>query len=140
MGKPVSYLNPPGAPVPGMYSHVAIAEPGRLAFVAGQTAVDLAGRPVAVGDFAGQLVAVFENLERVLAGIGAGFGDVVQFTTYLVGTDKRDGWQTGRRAVYERIYPDGSYPPNTLLIIEALGRPEFLIEIAAIVRLPDPAA
>lgn len=35
------YTNPPGSPpIFGAYSHVAIVEPGRLAFIAGQVATD----------------------------------------------------------------------------------------------------
>lgn len=133
----VTYLNPPGSPPAGMYSHVAITTPGRLAFIAGQTAVDVSGAPVSPHDFAGQIPAVFDNLARVLEGLGAGFCDVVQLTTYLVGADNRDAWQKGRKEIYARIYPDGGYPPNTLLVIDALGRPEYLLEIAAVARVPD---
>jgi enamine deaminase RidA (YjgF/YER057c/UK114 family) len=120
-----------------MYSHAAVTTAGRLAFIAGQVAVDLKGALVSPNDFAGQVPAVFANLERVLTGLGAGFCDVVQFTTYIVGAANRDAWQAGRKEVYARIYPSGSYPPNTLLIIDALARPEYRLEIAAIARLPD---
>jgi enamine deaminase RidA (YjgF/YER057c/UK114 family) len=29
-------------------------------------------------------------------------------------------------------YPDGGYPPNTLLVVARLVRPEFMIEIEAV--------
>ena len=42
-----------------------------------------------------------------------------------------------RDAVYAEHFPDGNYPPNTLLVISGLVRPEMKVEISAVVRLPD---
>ena len=136
MGKGVTFVNPPSAPTPGMYSHVAIAEAGRIAYIAGQTSVDHAGKPVSPADFAGQIPVVFDHIGRILKDLGADYSDVVQYTTYLVGVDKREAWQKGRAELFGRIYPDKKYPPNTLLIVQGLARPEYLLEISAIVRLP----
>lgn len=138
MGKGVTYLNPKSAPKPGTYSHVAISEQGgRVAYVAGQVAVDQSGNAVAVGDFNGQIKAVYDNLGRIFKELGCEWTDVLQYTTYLVGTDKRDPWQAGRLELYKTLYPEGKYPPNTLLIITGLAKPEWLLEISAIVRLKD---
>lgn len=137
MIKRVSYLNPPSAvPVAGSYSHVAIAEPGRLAFIAGQVAINVKGDMVGPNDFAAQVPAVFDNIGRILGDLGAGFSDVVEFTTYLVGPDMREPWFKARTEVYARIFPDKAYPPNTLLIISGLVRPELLVEISAVARVP----
>lgn len=131
------YTNPPGSPpIFGAYSHVAIVEPGRLAFIAGQVATDGKGAVVAPGDIAGQVPAVFDNLERILKGLGVDFRAVVSLNTYLVGNDALDAWFKARSAVYERIYPDKSYPPNTLVIVSGLNRPELRVEISAVVKVP----
>ncbi len=136
MSKGVTLLNPKSAPKPGMYSHVAIAEPGgRIAYVAGQTSVDMAGNPVSGTDFAGQIPVVFGHLGRIFEELGCDYSDVLQYTTYLVGTDKRDTWQKGRAELFKTLYPDGKYPPNTLLIVNGLAKPEYLLEISAIIRL-----
>jgi enamine deaminase RidA (YjgF/YER057c/UK114 family) len=37
-----------------------------------------------------------------------------------------------RKELFARLYPEGRYPPNTLLVISRLVEPEFLIEIEAI--------
>ena len=132
----VTYLNPPSAPPAGMYSHVAIAEPGRFAFIAGQLALDAKGNVQAPDDFVAQVPVVFDQLGRILKDLGADFSSVVQYTTYLVGADKREAWNNGRAEIFSRIYPDKRYPPNTLLIISALARPGALLEISAIARLP----
>ena len=140
MKRPVTYLNPPSAPrVIGMYSHVAIAEAGRLAFIAGQVAVDADGNLIGPDDLGAQVPVVFANLGKILHDLGATFADVVEFTTYLVGPDCRAAWFEARAKVYPEIYPSGAYPPNTLLIISGLNKPEMRVEISAIVRLPGNA-
>jgi len=137
MSKGVTYLNPKSAPKPGTFSHVAIAEPGRIAYVAGQTSVDMNGTPLSANDFSGQIPVVFGHLGRIFQELGCDYSDVLQYTTYLVGTDKREAWQKGRLEQFKTIYPDGKYPPNTLLIVSGLAKPEYLLEISAIVRLRD---
>ncbi len=47
-------------------------------------AVDKSGAPVGVDDFDAQCVQAFANIEAALKSAGAGFGNVVEFTTYLV--------------------------------------------------------
>jgi enamine deaminase RidA (YjgF/YER057c/UK114 family) len=34
------------------------------------------------------------------------------------------------------MFSGGKYPPNTLLVVNRLVKPEFLIEIEAIARIP----
>ena len=137
MSDTVRVFNPPSGSPTGMYSHVAIAEAGRLAFIAGQLAVDAKGELIAPGDIAGQIPAVYDSIGRILKDLGADFSAVVQFTTYVVGSDKLEAFQKGRAQVYARIFPDKRYPPNTLLVISGLARPGALLEVSAIARLPD---
>jgi enamine deaminase RidA (YjgF/YER057c/UK114 family) len=137
MANVVRYLNPPGAsPIFGAYSHVAIVEPGRLAFIAGQVAVDQTGAFVGPGEFPPQVAAVFDNIERILSGLGVGFDAVVEFTTYVVGEAHLKAWFEARTKVYERIFPDKRYPPNTLVVVAGLNRPELLLEISCVARVP----
>ena len=135
--KGVTYVNPPSAPpVQGMYSHVARMAPGEIAFIAGQVAIDAKGNPVGVGDLAAQVPQVFENIGKILADLGTDFESVVQFTTYLTNADTIPTWFTARAALFPKLFPGGKYPPNTLLVIDRLVKPEFLIEIEAIARVP----
>ncbi|MEM7531607.1 MAG: hypothetical protein AAF639_05500 [Chloroflexota bacterium] len=62
---------------------------------------------------------------------------MVELTTYLVGEDSRQPWFDARDAVYAEHFPQGNYPPNTLLIISGLVQPAMKVEISAILRLPD---
>ena len=132
----VAYINPPSAPPPqGMYSHVARMAPGELAFIAGQVAVDAEGNPVGVGDFAQQVGAVFANLGKILADLGTDFEAVVQFTTFMTSADDIPSWMKERAALFPKLFPGGKYPPNTLLVVERLVKPEFRLEVAAIARV-----
>jgi len=136
MAKGVTYLNPPNATPPaGMYSHVARMAPGELAFIAGQVAIDKAGTSVGVGDLAAQVNQVFANLGAILKDLGTDFESVVQFTTYLTSADKIPVFMSARGVLFPTLFPGGKYPPNTLLVIDRLVKPEFLVEIEAIARV-----
>ena len=133
----VTYVNPPSAPpVQGMYSHVARMAPGELAFIAGQEAIDAKGNPLGVGDFAAQVAPVFENLGLILKDLGTDFESIVQFTTFMTSADYIPVWMKERSALFPKLFAGGKYPPNTLLVIDRLVKPEFLLEVEAIARLP----
>ena len=106
---------------------------GTQLWIAGQVAVAEDGTPVGVGDPETQAEQVWTNLEHVLAAAGARLEDLVSTTTYIVDRAYRDAATQARR----RHLPGPDYPTNTLLIIDGLGRPEYLIEISAIAVL-DP--
>jgi enamine deaminase RidA (YjgF/YER057c/UK114 family) len=133
----VKRVNPPSAtPVFGMYSHVSIVEPGgRIAYIAGQVSVDASGGIVGANDLGAQVPVVFDNLERILGDLGAGFDQVIELRTYIVGRENLDAWFRERTKVYQRIYPAGAYPPNTLVVVSALNRPELRLEISATARI-----
>ena len=43
---------------------------------------------------------------------------------------------SARAAVFADIYPDGNYPPNTILVVNRLVEERLLIEIEAVAALP----
>ena len=125
------------APKPlGAYSVGMTANAGRLLYVAGQVGVDVNGELVGPGDAAAQTQQVLENIGQILAAAGAGFSNVVEFTTYVVGRSSVQGFIDGRNQVFPDIFPAGDYPPNTLLVVDGLVREEFLVEIKAVAALP----
>jgi enamine deaminase RidA (YjgF/YER057c/UK114 family) len=107
-----------------------------LAFIAGQVAVDKSGATVGVGDLAAQVNQVFTNIGDILKDLGGDFDQVVQLTTYLTSADSIPAFMSARSALFPTLYPAGKYPPNTLLVIDRLVKPELLIEVAAIARVP----
>src|SRR5262247_1071924 len=68
----------------GQYSQVARVKASEFLFIAGQVATDRDGKLVGADDFDAQCAQTFANIETALRAAGAGFANVVQFTTYLV--------------------------------------------------------
>ena len=126
----VSVHNPEllGAPL-GLYSHVATATGARTVVVAGQVGVDGDGVLVGDRDVGAQTRRALENVGLCLASAGATWGDVVKLSTFLVSADLIDDYFRAREATFARLYPSGTYPPSTLLIVGGLVRPELLVEI-----------
>ena len=125
------------APPPlGAYSVGMAVNAGRLVYVAGQVGVDVGGNLVGPGDAAAQTRQVLQNIGSVLEAAGAGFSNVVEFTTYVVGRESVQGFIDGRNQVFPDIFPNGDFPPNTLLVVDGLVREEFLVEIKAVAALP----
>lgn len=126
-------LKPTGVPPLGLYSHAsAVSEGARLVFVAGQLAVGPDGAVVGEGDFPTQMRQVLDNLLAVLRHAGMDARNVAKFTTYVTGAELIGPFYETREQLFRDWYPDGGYPPNTLLVVSRLVRPEFMIEIEAI--------
>ena len=139
MTRAVTYIEPPGLGRPlGLYSHATRADARcDFVFVAGQLSVDGDGQVVGAADFAAQMRQVYANFGLVLAGVGAGFGSVVQFTTYLTDADNIDDFYSVRAELFPTLFPAPTYPPNTLLVVQRLVQPEFLIEVEGIALVTD---
>jgi enamine deaminase RidA (YjgF/YER057c/UK114 family) len=88
---------------------------------------------LAAGDtFEAQCAAVFAQVEQALKSAGGGWRNVVQFTTFLVHSQDIARFYRWREREYPKMFPNGKYPPNTLLIIDRLVQEQFLIEIQTI--------
>jgi enamine deaminase RidA (YjgF/YER057c/UK114 family) len=118
-------------PVLGMYSHGMVSPAGEIVVVAGQVGMDGAGKLVGPGDVRAQTKQAFENILKVLKAAGCGMKDVVRFQTFLTHASDIDGFMQARREVFPGYFPDGVYPPNTILVVSRLVQPELLIEIEA---------
>jgi 2-iminobutanoate/2-iminopropanoate deaminase len=119
-----------GAPL-GMYSHGVVAGPGELVVVAGQVGMGPAGQ-VAAGDIVAQTKQAFENVRSVIEAGGCSMRDVVRLQTFLTRAGDIAGFMKARSEIFPAYFPDGVYPPNTLLVIHQLVRPDLLVEIEAI--------
>ncbi len=129
--------NPVTLPAPaGCYSHLSRVGASELVFVAGQVAFDAGGNLVGKGDFRAQVEAVFDNLRLALESQGCGFADVARFTTYIVQSQDIAAFHDIRTELFRRIYPDGAFPPNTLVVADRLVSEDFLVEIEAVAAVP----
>lgn len=133
----VTYVNPPSAGAPlGLYSHVARVQSGELIFLAGQVASSAAMRTDGAGDFASQFHEVYDSIGQILADLGTDYNAVAKFTTYLVDSSHIEPFMELRQELFPSLFAGPLYPPNTLLIVDRLVKPEFLIEVEAVARLP----
>jgi enamine deaminase RidA (YjgF/YER057c/UK114 family) len=111
----------------GQYSHLTRVKAREFLFIAGM---------LSPGEsFDAQCSGVFDQIEQALKSQGAGWGNVVQFTTYLVHSQDIPRFMQWRLREFPRLFPDGAYPPNTLLIIDRLVGEPYLIEVQAVAAL-----
>jgi enamine deaminase RidA (YjgF/YER057c/UK114 family) len=122
----ISNVEALGKPL-GQYSHMTRVKAAEYLFIAGM---------LAPGDgFDAQCSGVFAQIETALKSAGAGWGNVVQFTTYLVHSQDIPKFMAWRVREFPKLFPDGKFPPNTLLVIDRLVGEQFLIEVQAIAAL-----
>jgi enamine deaminase RidA (YjgF/YER057c/UK114 family) len=106
---------------------------GTLVFVRGQIGQDLdTTESVAIGDVAGQAEKAMANIEMLLREAGSRLEHICKITIYLV--DPRY-----REAVYRVVgkWLKGVHPVSTGVVVSALARPEWLVEIDATAVIPD---
>jgi enamine deaminase RidA (YjgF/YER057c/UK114 family) len=106
---------------------------GKTIFLRGQVAQDLETREnVGVGDAAAQTEKVMENIDLLLRECGSKLNDICKITVYV--TDIRY-----REAVYRVAgrWLKGVFPVFTGLVVVALARPEWVVEIDVIAVLPE---
>jgi len=112
----------------GQYSHMTrVKGASETLYIAGMVAQG--------DDFDAQCGGVFRQIETALKSAGAGWSSVVQFTTYLVHSQDIPKFMAWRLREFPKLFPDGKYPPNTLLIIDRLVGEQFLLEVQTIAAL-----
>ena len=100
---------------------------GDLIFVSGQTAIDLDGTIVGVGDFDAQAEQTFKNLAAVLKAGGSSLAKIVKVNIYL-----KDMGNFGKIVTLREKHFTPPYPADTIVEITGLALPELEIEIEAI--------
>ena len=124
----IQRINPSGMTSPSSYRHVVRV--GDTLYIAGQVALDAEGNLVGENDMVAQMRQVMENLKRVLASQGADFSHVVKINIF---TTNIEAFRTAAEVRAEYM---GDHPPaSTLVQIDRLARPQFLLEIEAIASL-----
>jgi enamine deaminase RidA (YjgF/YER057c/UK114 family) len=101
---------------------------GDTVYVRGQIGQDLdTAENVGVGDVTAQTEQAMSNIATLLTEAGATLDDIVKVTIYLV--DPRY-----RESVYRVIgrWLEGVHPVSTGLVVSALARPEWLVEVDVI--------
>jgi enamine deaminase RidA (YjgF/YER057c/UK114 family) len=102
-------------------------------YVRGQVGQDLeTSESVGIGDPAAQAERAMANIDLLLREAGSAMEHLVKLTIYLI--DPRY-----REPVYRTIgrWTRGVYPISTGLVVSALARPEWLVEVDAIAVIPS---
>ena len=130
----IKIINPDALGKPlGQYSQMTRVKASEFLFIAGQVGVDKNGK--VVGDFDAQCAQTFANIEAALKSQGAGWGNIVEFTTYLVHSQDIPKFMAYRLREFPKMFANGAYPPNTLLMIDRLVQEPLLIEVSAVAAL-----
>ena len=105
---------------------------GNFVFLRGQVGQALDGSNVGIGDAAAQTEQAMANVKQLLEEQGAKLADICKIVIYL--TDPRY-----REAVYRVVgkWLKGVYPVSTGLVIQALARPEWVVEVDVFAVIPD---
>ncbi len=122
------FIQPEGLSKPSSYTHVVVV--GNTVYLAGQVSANEKGEVVGKGDLKAQVARVYENLATCLKSAGVSFSDVVKMNTYVVNLKPED------LAIIREIrstYLNKEHPPaSTLIGVQALAGPDYMIEIEAV--------
>jgi enamine deaminase RidA (YjgF/YER057c/UK114 family) len=109
---------------------------GNTVYLRGQIGQDLDSREsVGVGDAEAQTERAMDNIAMLLDEAGARREDIVKLVVYL--TDARY-----REPVYRVMgrHLKGVFPVSTGIVVTALARPEWVVEIDATAVIPEDRA
>ena len=104
-------------------------------YVRGQVGQDLGtGASIGIGDVEVQAEKAMANIAMLLDECGSKLEDICKITIYLVDIRFRE-------AVYDVVgkWLKGVFPVSTGLVVSALARPEWLVEIDVIAVIPSSA-
>jgi enamine deaminase RidA (YjgF/YER057c/UK114 family) len=104
---------------------------GELLFVSGQVAQDNQGNTVGIGDCEAQTRHVMSRLRTIVEAAGATMPDVVKITTFLTDVANYPAFSKVRSETFP-----SSPPASSTVIVAGLVRPEFLVEVEAVVHIP----
>lgn len=127
-------LNPATVATPrGTYSHGVMApDGGSWLHISGQVGILPDGSTPA--GFAEQTSAAWSNLVAILADAGMDVGCLVKITTFVTDADNLPEMARIRAAFLGDVRP-----ASTLLVVKALARPEWAIEVEAVAFRPNKA-
>jgi 2-iminobutanoate/2-iminopropanoate deaminase len=122
-------FNPEIVPKPmGPYSQGVVTTGGKLVFISGQVPQDASGNLVGKNDLEAQTKQVLENLKTMVETAGGTVANIAKITIFMVKVTPRAYEILGR---VRREFWGTDFPASTLVEINRLASPDFLIEIEA---------
>ena len=108
-----------------------MARIGNTLYISGQLGLDINGELVGPGDARAQARRAWRNLEAILAFYDATPRQLVKTTTFITHWAYRPLVAAAR----DEFFPEPPYPPSTLVVVQGLAEPRFLVEIEAVAVL-----
>jgi enamine deaminase RidA (YjgF/YER057c/UK114 family) len=124
------WTNPPNVYVPQAH-YSQVARVGNTLYISGQLGLDIDGELVGPGDARAQARRAWRNLEAILAFYDATPRQLVKTTTFITHWAYRPLVAEAR----DEFFPEPPYPPSTLVVVQGLAEPRFLVEIEAVAVL-----
>lgn len=106
-----------------------------VVYLRGQIGQDLDTREsVGIGDVVVQTEQAMANIKMLLEEAGSRLEDIVKVTVYIIDPRYRED-------VYRTMgkWLKGVFPVSTGIVVQALARPEWLVEIDATAVISDPS-
>jgi enamine deaminase RidA (YjgF/YER057c/UK114 family) len=117
----------------GVFSQATMIEAqGRLVFISGMTARRPDGTIAGIGDISAQTRQVCENIKSAVEAAGGTLDDVCRVDVYVRNMEHFDKIHEVRRQYFK-----APLPASTMVEINKMTSPDYLIEINAIAVLPS---
>lgn len=117
------------------FSHAAVAAPGRVVYLAGQTAHGATGL-IQGTDLVQQFDAAASNVVTALKSVGAQPEDLVSMQIFVTDADAYKGSTHELRDSYRKHF-GRHYPAISLLEVVSLYDPDAYVELVCVAVIPD---
>lgn len=119
----------------GHFSHATVIEAhGKLVFISGMTSRRPDGSIAGIGDVEAQTRQVCENLKAAAEAAGGSLADICRVDVYVRNMEHFEIIHKVRREYFQP-----PLPASTMVEINKMTSPDYLIEINAIAVIPDAA-
>jgi len=113
----------------GPYSQAVSATGSKFIFISGQVPEDAQGKLIGKGDIEKQTRQVLKNIKTMVERSGGTVADIVKITIFMVDINPSSYEIV---AGLRRKFFGGDYPASTLVEVQRLASPDWLIEIEAL--------
>ena len=107
---------------------------GNFFFLAGVDAADGNARITAVNSIQMQTTEVLTRISKILRRQQLGLGNLCRTFMFMPGTRHRPGYGEARKKVYQGIFAEDAFPPNSGIYIRSLGEHVLLRSMAIAYR------
>ncbi len=114
------------------YAPAVVTEGGKTVWLAGLLAAEDEDGKSLAGDFGAQVRCIFRKMARQMEEVGGSIDDVVTMTGFI--TEVR--YNLDFVEIRKEFFSEDSYPASTLVTVQALNRPEAMVEITATAVMP----